>query len=73
MTAKEYFREEISGEPLTEEWVIYHLKKFTMIKLKEQRENCSRVDTDLCYQTMKCDDLSDYQRLIIMNAKKPKL
>jgi hypothetical protein len=39
MTAKEYFKEEISGEPLTEEWIIYHLKAFAKIKCKEQIKN----------------------------------
>jgi hypothetical protein len=43
MTAKEYFKEEISGEPLTEEWIIYHLKAFSKIKCKEQKRLCSNT------------------------------
>lgn len=34
MTAQEYFKEEMSGEPLTQDWVVEHLLKFAKLHVK---------------------------------------
>lgn len=42
-TAKEYFIEQISGEPLTQDWVVEHLISFAKLHVEASLKAASKI------------------------------
>lgn len=59
MTAQEYFKEEMIGEPLTQDWVVEHLITFAQHHIAEALKEASNNVNMVCEWDLNQDDYRD--------------